>query len=150
MTTDARIVSTPEEWPLVEAALRAAVIAQLNDNMVPLVISLRRYSPPRSNEANNRLWWLHGLMAAHLNERVPEMIAAKLLPRSWQRFTPEAVHEGIFKPRFCGVRPDGMPRSSTRLSKADFSEAMQRYEADMVNEGVEIPEHPLGDAEGWR
>lgn len=148
--SNVRVIRTPEEWPLVEAGLRAAVIAQLNDNMVPLVISLRRYSPPRNNEQNARLWWLHGLMAAHLNERVPDMIAAGLLPKFWQRFTPESVHEGIFKPRFCGTHADGTPRSSTRLSKMDFAEAMTRYEAGMVNEGVEIPENILGDAKGWR
>jgi hypothetical protein len=110
--------------------------------------SLRPYSKPRNADQNARLWWLHGLMAAQLNVKLPDMIAAGLLPKSFRCFTAEAVHEGIFKPKYLGTKPDGTPRSSARLSTMDFAEAMTRYEADMINEGVEIPSEyePTEDA----
>lgn len=68
--SNVRVIRTPEEWPLVEAALRAAVIAQLNDNMVPLVISLRRYSPRRNNEQNSSLYAHFRDIARHRYDRM--------------------------------------------------------------------------------
>ncbi|HEX5464413.1 MAG TPA: hypothetical protein VFW88_06825 [Burkholderiales bacterium] len=105
-------------------------------------VYVRRHKVKRSNPQNARLWWLHGLMAAHLNERLPQLIEAQMISPLFTRFTPEAVHEGIFKPRYCGTNPDGSVRSSARMSKLDFMTAMERYEADMVTDGVEIPEPP--------
>lgn len=136
-----RILRHAEDAERVLADLAAAVRAHFRVSNKPLAAALRFWSPPRNNEQNARLWWMHGLMAAHLNERVPDMIAAGMLPKFFQRFDAEAVHECIFKQRYCGTLEGGRPRSSTRLNKLDFAEALTRYEADMVNEGIEIPEN---------
>ncbi|HEX5464431.1 MAG TPA: hypothetical protein VFW88_06915 [Burkholderiales bacterium] len=117
----------------------------LKDMLLPregVDVFVRRHKVKRSNPQNARLWWLHGLMAAHLNARLPDLVASGLLSPLFLRFTPESVHEGIFKPRYCGTNPDGSARSSARLSKLDFMAALERYQADMTNDGVEIPEPP--------
>lgn len=147
--TSPRIMRDVSDVDVMFPAAARAAREYLRANRRPLALTLRPYSPPRNNEQNARLWWLHGLMAAYLNARLPELHASGQLPRLFQQFTAEAVHEGIFKPKYCGTRTDGTPRSSTRLSKLDFAEALTRYEADMANEGVEIPTDEL-NADGWR
>ncbi len=105
----------------------------------PVEVSMVHYVEPRTTEQNKRLWYLHGLFAAHLNRKLPELLKTGLIPRVFM-FTAESVHEGIFKPHYCGTHPDGSPRSSTLLNKSDFAEALAAYEADMHNEGVDFPD----------
>ncbi len=95
----------------------------------------------RTNPQNARLWWLHGIMAAHLNRKLPELIKAKLIP-GFFLFTAEIVHEGIFKPHYCGTHPDGRPKSSTAFDVSEFNDLLTAYESDMVHEGVELPTPP--------
>lgn len=125
MTTDARIVRTPEQWPIVEAALRAAVIAQLNDNMVPLVISLRRYSPPRSMEKNAALYAHFRDIARHRYGRmdVPE--------RAVEQVKDDFKKTDIW-PRYSDAEPDYFtgevlyrPKSCASLSALELGGILQ-------------------------
>ena len=106
---------------------------------LPLDLSWRAGAEPRTSEQNRRLWWLHGLYASHLNRKLPDLIRAKLVPGVF-RFTPEAIHEGVFKPHYLGARPGGHPRSSRELTVPEFAAVLDAYEADLRTEGVDFPE----------
>jgi hypothetical protein len=108
----------------------------------PLDILVEPHVEGRTTDQNRRLWWLHGLLAAHLNIKICALIRAKMIP-SFVHFSAESVHEGIFKPKYVGTDPmTGRPKSSTRMSKQDFAAALTAYEADLATEGIEIPADP--------
>jgi len=85
---------------------------------------------------NSRLWWLHGLTAAHLGLKGLGV------------WTEERVHYRIFVPRYCRTQNRILVLgketfeevTSSELGMASFAQAMERYQADMINEGIEIPE----------
>ena len=107
---------------------------------LPIEIGARSVKYARTNDQNARLWWMHGLFAAFLNRKLPELIKSGLVPKPF-RFTPESVHEGIFKPHYIGTLPNGMTKSSTQLTRAEFSAILESYEADMRNDGIEFPDN---------
>ena len=90
----------------------------------------------RSLEQNSRLWWLHSLVSAHLGLKGLGV------------WTAERVHYRIFVPRYCRTerrivvlgKETFEDVTSSELGVAEFMNCLDRYQADMVNEGIEIPD----------
>ena len=99
-------------------------------------VRVEPWQDPRTLEQNSRLWWLHGLTAAHLGLKGLGV------------WTVERVHYRIFIPRYCRTerrivvlgRETFEDVTSSQLGTGEFSRCMDRYQADMINEGIEIPE----------
>lgn len=93
------------------------------------------YRDKRSNEQNKRLWWLHALTAAHLGLKGLGV------------WTKDRVHYRIFVPRYCRTarriivlgKETFEELSSSQLDPKEMTDAIDRYQADMINEGIEIP-----------
>lgn len=58
-----RILRDVSDIDLMFPSAARAAREWLQANRRPLSLVLRPYSPPRNNDQNARLWWLHGLMA---------------------------------------------------------------------------------------
>lgn len=100
----------------------------------PLEVVVQQYKPKRSNAQNERLWAIHA------------QVSADLSVRTQCKWTPDDVHDVVFKPRFCGVRELTLPggrvvkrgRSSTELSKQEMAEAQEEYVAWCLQRGIEL------------
>lgn len=113
-----------------------AYIRSLNTNWRPQVIEA--YKPRRSTFQNSRLWWLHGLTAQRLNQVLAEEFAETqspvVLAAMRSPWTPESVHQRIYKPQFLNGE------SSTKRNKMETVDDQTAYEAWMVDIGIEFPE----------
>lgn len=93
------------------------------------------YREKRTTEQNKRLWWLHELTAAHLGLKGLGV------------WTKDRVHYRIFVPRYCRTarrivvlgKETFEELTSSQLDPAEMVAAIDRYQADMINEGIEIP-----------
>lgn len=98
-------------------------------------VTVAPWQHKRSLEQNSRLWWLHSLTAAHLGMKGLGV------------WTEERVHYRIFVPRYCRTERRIMVLgketfedvTSSELGVSEFMNCLDRYQADMINEGIEIP-----------
>ncbi len=104
---------------------------------------IRRHKVHRTPEQNKRLQWLCGLHAGWLNAKRLEFIAAGTLPKFFPATDRDAVRHQIFNPSYCGTD------SSTKPSKLDMVDAITRYQVDLQELGIEIPEKAPDDEEVW-
>lgn len=132
-----------------DETLERALMA-LRQEARPFIVETRPLRK-RSTLQNSRLWAFHTLTANYLNERHEQLMERlralvkqdggrdlKLLLGQIfalsHRWTPEDVHEQVFKPRFVHPRRE---KSSTRLSKTAMADAQTEYEAWMIEQGVD-------------
>lgn len=106
-----------------------------------LDIFVRYHKIRRTSEQNKRLQWLCRSHAGWLNKERMRLIAEGKLPSYWPETDTDGVRKHIFNPLYCGTD------SSTKPSKLDMMDALEKYEADLRNQGIEIPErNEMSDA----
>ena len=100
-----------------------------------LDIFVRYHKVRRTGAQNSRLQWLCRAHAGWLNKERMRLIAEGKLPRYWPETDTDAVRKHIFNPLYCGTN------SSTKPSKLDMMDILTRYESDLRNQGIELPEN---------
>jgi hypothetical protein len=97
-------------------------------------ITIKKYSPKRTNPQNNLLWKWH------------TEVAAELSIFTGHHWTAEQVHYRIFCPKFLDgqvcMLPDNTPtwvsKTSSNQSIIDLSEAMQKYEVWCLTNDIDL------------
>lgn len=116
-------------------AIRQYCMAQISKLSLekPISVDIKPYVKKRTLPQNNTMWRRHGEVAAWLSVNGPT------------KWTPEDVHDYIFKPTWCGMveikvgdRIIHKPRSSTDMSTQEMSDAMSAYEVWCMELGIEI------------
>ncbi|HKU19266.1 MAG TPA: hypothetical protein VJP80_08490 [Candidatus Saccharimonadales bacterium] len=108
-----------------------------------LDIFVRYHKIRRTSEQNKRLQWLCRSHAGWLNKERMRLISEGKLPNYWPETDTDGVRKHIFNPLYCGTD------SSTKPSKLDMMDILTRYEADLRNQGIELPENESLQQESW-
>ena len=129
MTQPLHTVFTPDQMQQAVKRLQALSIPRRG-----LDIFVRYHKIRRTSEQNKRLQWLCRSHAGWLNKERMRLIAEGKLPSYWPETDTDGVRKHIFNPLYCGTD------SSTKPSKLDMMDILTRYEADLREQGIELPE----------
>ena len=138
MTQPLHTVFTPDQMQQAVKRLQALSIPRRG-----LDIFVRYHKIRRTSEQNKRLQWLCRAHAGWLNKERMRLIAEGKLPSYWPETDTDGVRKHIFNPLYCGTD------SSTKPSKLDMMDILTRYEADLRNQGVELPVNEDIQSESW-
>lgn len=125
-------------YPILSEDGKELVLHRLAALPIPktgLDIFVRPHQVHRTNAQNDRLQWLCRAHACWLNKERMRLIAEGKLPSYWPETDTDAVRKHIFNPLYCGTD------SSTKPSKLDMMDVLEKYEADLRNQGIELPEN---------
>lgn len=127
------------EWLVARNAFRE--VCQMADTGKPVEVRVKFWKKKKTTPQNSTLWMWHTQVASHLTERCRE----SGMDMTW---SPEDVHESIFKPRFMPqvekTLPDGeivfrpMGTSDEDATVDVISDAMEHYLSWIYGEGMEV------------
>lgn len=138
MTRPLHTVFTPDQMQQAVKRLQALSIPRRG-----LDIFVRYHKIRRTNAQNDRLQWLCRAHAGWLNKERMRLIAEGKLPSYWPETDTGGVRKHIFNPLYCGTD------SSTKPSKLDMIDILEKYEADLRTQGIELPINEDIQSELW-
>ena len=138
MTQPLHTVFTPDQMQQAVKRLQALSIPRRG-----LDIFVRYHKIRRTSEQNKRLQWLCRSHAGWLNKERMRLIAEGKLPSYWPETDTDGVRKHIFNPLYCGTD------SSTKPSKLDMIDILEKYEADLRTQGIELPINEDIQSESW-
>ncbi len=134
MTVKTLLRSESEKNEFMNLVAQGVREASVNKFPYQALFEIKRYRQSRSIKQNALLWAIH------------TRVSAEIFLRTLKQFSPEDIHNYIFKPLFCGVDEvivNGIktvvPKSSTVLNTNEFAEAVDRYIAMLSQDyGIQV------------